>query len=103
MSRVVDGRVLLTFAEALQRLPDGPTVRCTRESLPGVLVVASRKRKELEKAMLWHGVEETGPIATRHGYGMALRDERGLLYIETLPAPAGSCLSENSRPPGVSP
>lgn len=70
----------LSYNEAVAMLPDGEYVYTFRGTGPSQLG-ASWPRAEL--AIRQYGTELTGPPATKMGYGMALIDDTGPLFIAT--------------------
>lgn len=82
-----DDRVMLTHEQAVAMLPDGIHVHTFTCPVPGVLMGADFIREKLIAHMKEHGpVELSGPLATRMGHGMCLKDEHGRLFIATREA-----------------
>ena len=78
-----DAREFISFEEAEKRLPDGPEVHTFRQA-GAMLLGADWERGGLLKAMREaEAIELTGPAATAMHHGLAIQDERGLLFIAT--------------------
>ena len=89
-----DERVPVPIEEAIARLdviPDydpggdegpGPCVHTVRPSGP-ILLGAHWRLAQVRAAIERHGVEESGPQATRMGHALVLFDEKGPLFLAT--------------------
>ncbi len=74
----------LTLAEAMDLMPDGDRVITGTPIWGGLtLQVSTNLRSDLIAAIEKYGAEFTGPLATHSGFGMAIRDEHGWLFIRT--------------------
>lgn len=73
---------ILSFDEAVKMLPDRDAVH-TLSNPNGMLIGADWSRKRLLDAMALHGVELSGPEATRMGHGLAMFDGNRHIFIET--------------------
>lgn len=79
---MAEGRVLLTFDEAVAMLPEGDTVHTFRQA-GGMRLGADWPREDLLAHIAHHGAELAGPIAMRMGHGLLIYDLAGLLFVET--------------------
>lgn len=83
-----EGRVYLTVEEAAGRVVNRPRVSTCREARPGTIISAMWDREEVIAYIeMYGGAEESGPKATRFGYGICVMDDRGPLWIEAAPPP----------------
>lgn len=73
----------IPYANAVAMLPEGERVHTVRNSLPGVMLGADWDRPKLLTWIKEHGVEKSGPTASAMHHGLAGRDDRGWLFIET--------------------
>lgn len=77
-------QILVPFEWAVAFLPKKPKVHAVRNSTAGVFVGASWLYEQIVEAMKnspW--IALTGEIAQGQGYGLAIADEYGFLFIET--------------------
>lgn len=80
---MADDRVLLTYEQAVARLPDAQRIHTFRSS-PLALLGANWERPALLDALRSaKTIEEAGPEASAMHHGLVLWDERGPLFIET--------------------
>lgn len=85
-----DKRITISFDEAVKRLPEGQHIHTFRESLGGVLLGADHNREPLIASMRKAKViDVTGPAAQAMGHGLAIQDDYGVLFIETIKANTG--------------
>lgn len=82
----MDDKELITFDEAIKRLPDEDWIHTFR-NYGNVLMGADWKKEEIFEAMqAATEIEITGPQAQAIGHGLAICDEHGWLFIETANA-----------------
>lgn len=77
-------QILVPFEWAVEFLPKKPKVHAVRNSTAGVFVGADWQYEQIVDAMKqapW--IALTGEIAQGQGYGLAIADEHGFLFIET--------------------
>ena len=81
-----DDKQILTKREALKMLPFKREIHIFRNPSGGVLMGFDISRQEIIEKINKHEVEATGEQAQAMGHGMALYDEYGWMFIETVPA-----------------
>lgn len=79
-----DERIILTKEQALSMLPFKKDIHIFRNPSGGILMGFDVDRKEIIEKINKHEVEVTGEQAQEMGHGMALCDEHGWMFIETL-------------------
>lgn len=84
----------MTYDEAIKYLPDGPQIHTFRNSAAGLLLGADWEREDLLATMRKYAVLPTGPGARAMRHGLALRDDQGVLFIETKELP-----NDPTKPP----
>ncbi|HNL98896.1 MAG TPA: hypothetical protein PKL61_17315 [Accumulibacter sp.] len=81
-----DDKELISFDDAVTRLPPGDNIHTFRQAGP-MLLGADHGRTSLLAAMRAAPcIEVTGPQAQAMNHGLAIRDENGFLFIETAKA-----------------
>lgn len=80
-------RQKISLQEAEAMLPEGDDIHTFRNS-SFMLIGADWRRKAILAAIKKHGVELSGPMATRMDHGLVLFDENGPLFIATKKAPS---------------
>lgn len=80
----MDDRRLLTFAEAEALLPAGETVHTFRSGRGLMLGADWDKRSVLEALNKAETIDVSGPVAQAMNHGLAINDEHGWLFIETM-------------------
>lgn len=76
-----DNSALITREQALSMLPDGDYIHTFRgQRIP---IGADWPREKILSAISKYQFELTGPMATSTGYGMAFRDEHGVVFVAT--------------------
>lgn len=81
-----DDKEFISFDEAVKRLPEGGHVHTFRQAGP-VLLGCDYDRESLLAAMkVAPNIEVPGPAAQAMKHGLAIRDDRGWLFIATLEA-----------------
>jgi len=74
---------LVSFEEAKKRLPKRKMIHTFREA-PFGLLGAEWSKRDILKALKTHAIKETGPMAKGANHGLAIHDEHGWLFIETM-------------------
>lgn len=83
MDAIVDERVYLSTAEAIERLADGERISVSREARAGVIISAMWDRAEVIEYIEAYGAEESGEKAAKFGYGLCVMDDIGAAFIQT--------------------
>ena len=76
---------MISFEKAKRMLPKGKQIHTFRET-PFCLIGADWPRGDIIKVLKKYPVNITGLAAQATNHGLAIKDERGWLFIETIKA-----------------
>ena len=77
-----EGRVFLSYDEAVELLPDTDYIHTFRGRVP-FMIGADWKRDDLLEAIQKYQPELSGDFATSMGHGIVFKDHHGWVFVET--------------------
>ena len=80
---MTDGKELITFEEAVKRIPEGDNIHTFKQSGPFLIGADSPRAELLEAMQKAAAIEVTGDHAQSMNHGLAIRDGDTWLFIAT--------------------
>ena len=78
-----DDKEIVSFEDAVKRLPDGPHIHTFRQAGPMLLGADHARESLIADMRAAKVIEVTGGRARAMNHGLALQDEHGFLFIQT--------------------